>query len=49
MMSEKQPRVDPRIIIHGGAGNITRDNLPEASRIDYRDGKFHGLYNNLRR
>ena len=39
MASEKRQRIDPRIIIHGGAGNITRDNLPEASRLIYRDGK----------
>lgn len=37
MSSEKRQRVNPRIIIHGGAGNITRQNLPEASRLKYRD------------
>ena len=36
MSSEKQQRINPRIIIHGGAGNITRRNLPEASRLLYR-------------
>ena len=37
MSSEKRQRINPRIIIHGGAGNITRRNLPEASRLLYRD------------
>ena len=32
---EKARPIAPRIIIHGGAGNITRDNLPEASYKAY--------------
>ena len=27
--SEKHKPIKPRIILHGGAGNITRDNLPQ--------------------
>lgn len=32
----KPKRVTPRIIIHGGAGNITRDNLPPKALAVYR-------------
>lgn len=35
-MSEKTPSTTPRIIIHGGAGNITRENLPEKLYNTYR-------------
>ena len=45
MNSEKQPRIEPRIIIHGGAGNITRENLPEPSRLDYRDALLNTVRN----
>jgi L-asparaginase len=31
------PLVEPRIIIHGGAGNIRRENLPKESYDAYRD------------
>jgi L-asparaginase len=37
MATEKRSGINPRIIIHGGAGNITRKNLPEKSRQLYRD------------
>ena len=37
MSTEKHPRINPRIIIHGGAGNITRETLPEKSRLLYKD------------
>ncbi|KXT04635.1 hypothetical protein AC578_2098 [Pseudocercospora eumusae] len=33
---EKPGSVTPRIIIHGGAGNITRENMPRASYKAYR-------------
>ena len=36
MASEKCSSIRPRIIIHGGAGNITRDNLPQQSYDAYR-------------
>jgi L-asparaginase len=36
-LSEKPLPVTPRIIIHGGAGNITRDNLPPKSYSAYRE------------
>ncbi|KAK3707711.1 hypothetical protein LTR37_011888 [Vermiconidia calcicola] len=36
MHSEKSSSVHPRIIIHGGAGNITRQNLPLKAYISYR-------------
>jgi L-asparaginase len=36
-MQEKGASVRPRIIIHGGAGNITRDNLPPKAYNAYRD------------
>lgn len=35
-MSDKIPSTTPRIIIHGGAGNITRENLPEKLYNTYR-------------
>ncbi|KAK4549485.1 hypothetical protein LTR36_006482 [Oleoguttula mirabilis] len=35
--SEKPAPVRPRIIIHGGAGNITRQNLPRQSYQAYHD------------
>jgi L-asparaginase len=31
-----KPQIKPRIIIHGGAGNIRRENLPKASYEAYR-------------
>ncbi|EME89360.1 uncharacterized protein MYCFIDRAFT_29063 [Pseudocercospora fijiensis CIRAD86] len=34
--SEKPGRITPRIIIHGGAGNITRQNMPRSSYKAYR-------------
>ena len=34
---EKSPSIRPRIILHGGAGNITRENLPKESYNAYRD------------
>jgi L-asparaginase len=45
MSSEKRQRINPRIIIHGGAGNITRENLPEASRRLYRDACLDAVRN----
>lgn len=36
MSYEKSSSITPRIIIHGGAGNITRDNLPEKAYNAYR-------------
>ncbi|WPH02461.1 Hypothetical protein R9X50_00532500 [Acrodontium crateriforme] len=33
----KEPAIRPRIIIHGGAGNITRENLPPAAYHEYRE------------
>ncbi|GAB1742943.1 hypothetical protein NU219Hw_g8645t1 [Hortaea werneckii] len=35
-MNEKPPPIRPRIIIHGGAGNITRTNLPPDLYTTYR-------------
>ena len=37
MSPEKQSSITPRIIIHGGAGNITRENLPEKPYNTYRN------------
>ena len=37
MSYEKTPTITPRIIIHGGAGNITRQNLPEKAYNAYRN------------
>src|SRR5690242_13706048 len=45
-MKEKdvlQQNLKPRIIIHGGAGHITRDNLPPKSHQAYRDALLHVL------
>lgn len=43
---QQKPRpIAPRIIIHGGAGNITRENLPPSSYKQYR----HGLLDVLQR
>lgn len=42
---EKARPIPPRIIIHGGAGNITRDNLPDKSYQQYR----HALLSILHR
>ncbi|KAK5679841.1 hypothetical protein LTS10_007789 [Elasticomyces elasticus] len=36
-MLEKPRPVKPRIIIHGGAGNITRSNLPQQAYQQYRE------------
>ena len=41
---EKARPIAPRIIIHGGAGNITRDNLPEPNYKDYRDALLKILH-----
>src|ERR1700761_140948 len=43
MASEKSSRIHPRIIIHGGAGNITRENLPDKAYGAYRDALLHVL------
>lgn len=37
MSSEKNGKVKPRLIIHGGAGNITRENLPPKAYDAYRN------------
>ncbi|KAK3075653.1 hypothetical protein LTR53_000801 [Teratosphaeriaceae sp. CCFEE 6253] len=42
--SEKPRPVKPRIIIHGGAGNITRHNLPQEVYETYRDALLHVLH-----
>ncbi|KAK3075431.1 hypothetical protein LTR53_001216 [Teratosphaeriaceae sp. CCFEE 6253] len=42
--SEKPSPVKPRIIIHGGAGNITRQNLPQEAYETYRDALLHILH-----
>ncbi|TKA62131.1 hypothetical protein B0A55_11408 [Friedmanniomyces simplex] len=42
--SEKPKPVKPRIIIHGGAGNITRHNLPRQAYQQYREALLHILY-----
>ena len=45
-MAEKRvsrPMIEPRIIIHGGAGNITRDNLPPRSYEAYQRSLLHVL------
>jgi L-asparaginase len=36
MSKESEPLIRPRIILHGGAGNIRKDNLPKASYEAYR-------------
>ncbi|KAK3049939.1 hypothetical protein LTR09_008859 [Extremus antarcticus] len=36
MDPEKSSKIKPRIIIHGGAGNITRKNLPSKAYAKYR-------------
>lgn len=35
-----QPKVPPRLIIHGGAGNITPASLPLEERRAYREALF---------
>ena len=37
MPSEKSQAIRPRIILHGGAGNITRENLSKDSYLAYRN------------
>jgi len=37
------PTIKPRIIIHGGAGNITRENLPAAAEAQYRSSLLQVL------
>lgn len=45
MASDLKSRpVTPRIIIHGGAGNITRENLPPESEKAYRDALLEILH-----
>lgn len=50
-MAEKSSSVKPRIIIHGGAGNITRQNLYGKAYDEYRDallGILNDAYHKLR-
>lgn len=42
--AEKRSKVAPRIIIHGGAGNITRDNLPPKAYDTYRQALLDVLH-----
>ncbi|KAK0856224.1 hypothetical protein LTR03_001315 [Friedmanniomyces endolithicus] len=42
--TEKPAPVKPRIIIHGGAGNITRQNLPRQAYQTYRDALLQILH-----
>lgn len=35
-----QPKVSPRIILHGGAGNVTPSALPPEKRQAYREALF---------
>jgi L-asparaginase len=37
MEGEKQGKITPRIILHGGAGNINRENLPPEAYNAYKD------------
>jgi L-asparaginase len=39
-----RPPIQPRIIIHGGAGNIRRDTLPKESYEAYRSSLLHVLH-----
>jgi L-asparaginase len=51
MDPEKSHTIQPRIIIHGGAGNITRDNLPPKVYDIYRKTLIdilHSAYDRLR-
>lgn len=51
MSPGKSPTVRPRIILHGGAGNITRENLPTAAYNAYRNallGVLHDAHEKLR-
>jgi L-asparaginase len=34
---EHQPKMQPRIVIHGGAGNIVRRNFPQEKYKAYRE------------
>ncbi|SMR50877.1 unnamed protein product [Zymoseptoria tritici ST99CH_1E4] len=36
----KSSRIEPRLILHGGAGNITPDNLPPQAQKEYREALF---------
>ena len=49
MLSEKSSSVQPRIIIHGGAGNITQDNLPAKAYNAYRDALLSILHESKNR
>ena len=37
---QSQPKVVPRLIIHGGAGNIKQSTLPPEKRKAYREALF---------
>lgn len=43
MTSEKSSTIRPRIILHGGAGNITRENLSKDSYLAYRNAMLEIL------
>ncbi|RMY84497.1 hypothetical protein D0862_11406 [Hortaea werneckii] len=43
-MNEKPPLIRPRLIIHGGAGNITRTNLPPDLYSTYRQALLKILH-----
>ena len=44
MQCEKSASIKPRIIIHGGAGNITRQNLPQQAYNAYHDALLDILH-----